>query len=85
MRAAANQRALSELGSRKLELFRGGEREWGGESCWVDPPTPPPLPQAEPSTQIEMDFGVICHTESHGEEQDSPGMKVLTGAKLWPL
>lgn len=30
----------------------------------------PPPPRPKPSTQIEMDFGVIRHTESFSEEDE---------------
>lgn len=36
----------------------------------LTPTSPPPPPQPEPSTQIEMDFEVIRHTESSGEENE---------------
>lgn len=41
-----------------------------GVCYWVDPTSPPPPPQPEPSTQIEMDFEVIRHTETPGEENE---------------
>lgn len=51
---------------------RGG---WGVKSViGLTPHLKPPLPRPEPSTQIEMDFEVIRHTESFGGEnrRDKP-------------
>lgn len=42
----------------------------GGNVIGLTPTSPPPPPQPEPSTQIEMDFEVIRHTESFGEENE---------------
>lgn len=41
--------------------------------------TPTSPPQPEPSTQIEMDFEVIRHTETLGEEND----RLLERALKW--
>lgn len=50
----------------------GGKEEVGGGCYWVDPTSPPPSPppRPEPSSKIEMDFGVIRRSESFGEERE---------------
>lgn len=45
----------------------------------LTPTSPPPPPRPEKSTQFEMDFGVVRHTESFGEENERDRLK------LWPL
>lgn len=60
----------------------GGGRGAVGEGgvIGLTPTSPPPPPRPEPSTQIEMDFGVIRHTESFGEEKRERGVSVCGSA-----